>query len=60
MLHLMITSSNKAAKNYLGILVSLVKVNNLKFKKPNPKQTKHKKPHKGKILLFMCNSYAKF
>lgn len=42
--HLMITFNNKAAKtHYLDILVSLVNIHILKLKKPNPKQTKHKK-----------------
>lgn len=40
----MITFNNKAAKtHYLDILVSLVNIHILKLKKPNPKQTKHKK-----------------
>lgn len=39
----MITFNNKAAKeHYLDILVSLVDVHYLKWKKLNPKQTKHK------------------
>lgn len=57
----MITFNNKAAKeHYLDILVPLVNIHNLKLKNPTQNKQNTKKPHKRKILIFICNSYTKF
>lgn len=55
----MITFNNKAAKeHYLDILVSLVDVPNLKLKKPNLKQIKHKKSQAKGRYWFLCITHT--